>query len=73
MSKPKITPVRNVSSRVMSQYQHIESLPTKKEKAIFMTRVGFTPRQIAKKLNTAYASVSTWVKDIDNNTLGVFL
>ena len=73
MSKPKITPIRNVPSRVMSQYQHIESLLTKKDKAIFMYRMGFTPRQITKKLNAAYTSVFAWVKDIDNNSLGVFL
>lgn len=72
-SKPKILPVRKVPSKVDNQYKHLHSLTIPKDKAIFLTRMGFTPKQICKKLNISLKACIEFVKGIENNKLGVFI
>ena len=49
--KTKATPWRDSSSEIKAQYDHVEQLPPR-EKVMYYTDVmGFTPRQIMKKMN----------------------
>lgn len=60
----KCTPLQEVSDRVSNQYKHIESLKNLQDKTVFMHRMGFTSRQIAKKLSCSYPLVLTYIKDL---------
>lgn len=57
-SKTKFGPVEEASQRVNNQYRHLNSfLSTSKSKITFMFGMGFTPRQICKKLDKSYLFV----------------
>lgn len=57
-SKTKHTPLIDASQKTNNQYRHLNSfLSTPKDKIRFMTKMGFTPKQICKKLDKSYKFV----------------
>ena len=57
-SKTKCTPLVDASQKTNNQYRHLNSfLATPKDKILFMTKMGFTPKQICKKLGNSYLFV----------------
>ena len=57
-SKTKFGPIKEASDKTNNQYRHLNSfLSTPKDKIRFMTKMGFTPKQICKKLDKSYLFV----------------
>ncbi len=56
--KTKFGPVQEASNKTNNQYRHLNSFLSKSgDKIIFMSKMGFTPRQICKKLDKSYLFV----------------